>query len=75
VAQLLNDFILITTSDKEKERCTMWIGIIILGYFIGVLLLIRFLQAVHHWDDEIEAMENQSRNANKKSVVDYRPAL
>ena len=53
----------------------MWIGIIILGYFIGVLLLIRFLQAVHHWDDEIEAMENQSRNANKKSVVDYRPAL
>jgi hypothetical protein len=53
----------------------MWIGIIILGYFIGVLLLIRFLQAVHHWDDEIEAMEYQSRKANKKSVVDYRPAL
>jgi len=53
----------------------MWIGIIILGYFMGVLLLIRFLQTVHHWDDEIEAMENQPRTANKKSVVDYRPAV
>lgn len=53
----------------------MWIGLIILGYFIGVMLLIRFLQAVHHWDDEIEMMENQSRSAGKKSLVDYRTAL
>jgi hypothetical protein len=35
----------------------MWIGITIIVYFIGVFLLIRFLQAVHHWDDEIEEME------------------
>jgi len=39
----------------------MLIGIILLGYFIGVGLLIRFFQAVHHWDDEIEAMENPHR--------------
>ena len=49
----------------------MWIGIIILGYFVGVFLLIRFLQAVHHWDYEIEAMENQT---NRKNVVRYRHA-
>jgi hypothetical protein len=52
----------------------MWIGIFILVYFIGVLVLIRFLQAVHHWDDEIEAMEYQSRIADKSRVIDYRSA-
>jgi hypothetical protein len=35
----------------------MWIGIIIFGYFIAVLLLIRFLQTVKTWDKEIEEME------------------
>jgi hypothetical protein len=38
----------------------MWIGIMIVGYFLGLFLLIRFLQAVHHWDDEIEAMNIKS---------------
>jgi hypothetical protein len=52
----------------------MWIGIIILAYFVGVLLLVRFLQTVHQWDDEIEAMECQSKNAEKNSVIQYRSA-
>ena len=38
----------------------MWIGIIILGYFVSVFLLIRFLQSVHTWDDEIEVMHTNS---------------
>jgi hypothetical protein len=52
----------------------MWIGIILLGYCTGVFLLIRFLQAVHHWDDEIAAMENQSKNAGEKAMIHYRSA-
>jgi hypothetical protein len=36
----------------------MW-TIIILGYFVGVFLLIRFFKAVHNWDDEIKAMEGK----------------
>lgn len=32
-------------------------GIILLGYLLVVWLLIRFFQAVHQWDDEIEAMD------------------
>jgi hypothetical protein len=38
----------------------MWIGIAILGYFIGVFLLIRFMQAVSVWDKEIERMEEKA---------------
>ena len=49
----------------------MWIGIIILGYFIGFLLLIRFLQAVHNWDDEIEIME-YCHKCNKTHNCYYR---
>jgi hypothetical protein len=37
------------------------IGIVLLGYFIGIWLLIRFFQAVHQWDDQIEAMDNKKR--------------
>jgi hypothetical protein len=43
----------------------MWLGIILLGYCLGVWLLLRFMQAVHNWDDEIEAMEYQ-RQENQK---------
>jgi hypothetical protein len=52
----------------------MWIAILILGYLVGVFLLIRFLQTVHCWDDEIEAMENQAMQVNKESGVHFRPA-
>jgi len=51
----------------------MWIGIILLGYLFGVFLLIRFLQAVHQWDDEIEEMENQAQFPKHKPVH-FRPA-
>jgi hypothetical protein len=52
----------------------MWIGMILLGYFIGVGLLIRFFQAVHRWDDQIEAMEYQSAQVDKKRVARFRTA-
>lgn len=39
----------------------MWIGIVLFVYAVGVFLLIRFLQAVHRWDDEIETMEKFSK--------------
>jgi hypothetical protein len=44
----------------------MVIGLAILGYFLGVFLLIRFFQSVHHWDEEIETMENTSGNFERK---------
>ena len=52
----------------------MWIGIIMLGYALSLFLLVRFLQAVHHWDSEIEEMENQEGYTSTKSVVHYRRA-
>jgi hypothetical protein len=52
----------------------MWLGIILLGYFIGVWLLLRFFQAVHQWDDQIEAMEYQRQDKTKRKAADYRPA-
>jgi hypothetical protein len=48
--------------------------IIVLSYFIGVFLLVRFLQSIHHWDEEIEAMENQRRCINRKRIVHFRSA-
>jgi len=52
----------------------MWIGIILLAYFIGVGLLIRFFRAVHQWDDQIEAMEYPSAHVDKKRVARFRTA-
>jgi hypothetical protein len=52
----------------------MWLGIIILAYVIGLLLFIRFMQTVHQWDDEIEAMENESSNTEKSHAMRYRSA-
>jgi hypothetical protein len=52
----------------------MWVGIIILGYFVAVLLLIRFLQTVRFWDDEIERMENRYIEAKKHPKRQLRPA-
>lgn len=52
----------------------MWLTIILLGYFVGVGLLIRFMQAVHMWDDEIEAMENRRLENKRHKKVHYRPA-
>ena len=52
----------------------MWIGIAILEYFVGVLMLIRFMQAVHSWDNEIEEMEYWKQANKKRSVANYRPA-
>jgi hypothetical protein len=57
-----------------EERYDMLIGIIIISYCIGVFLLVRFLQSIHHWDEEIEAIENQARYTNRKKVVHYRLA-
>jgi hypothetical protein len=45
---------------------------IILGYFVGVGLLIRFFQAVSNWDDEIEAMENRWLENRKPKKAHYR---
>ena len=47
----------------------MWITIIILGYFIGVWLLIRFMQAVSSWDDEIGEMIAFKRWDNEMKEV------
>ena len=74
VAHLLMQLNIAECYLRTEERCVMWLGIIILGYFTGVFLLIRFLQAVHQWDDEIEAMEIQSRNITKKNLIHYRSA-
>lgn len=38
----------------------MRLGILILGYLIGVFLLIRFFQTVKRSKEEIEEMENES---------------
>ena len=35
----------------------MWMGIILLAYCVGIGLLIRFFQAIHQWDKQIEMME------------------
>jgi hypothetical protein len=52
----------------------MWVGIAVLTYVVGVVLLIRFFQSVHQWDEEIESMENQPKHARRKKSVQYRPA-
>jgi Ca2+/Na+ antiporter len=59
---------------NNKASYTMWLGIIILAYVIGLLLFIRFMQTVHQWDDEIEAMENESSNTEKSHAMRYRSA-
>jgi hypothetical protein len=51
----------------------MWIGLAIIGYISGVFLLIRFFQAVHQWDEDIEQLENESVHQLKHST-DFRPA-
>jgi len=51
------------------------IGLAILGYVLGVFLLIRFFQSVHHWDEEIETMENASRHVEKKREPQLRSAI
>jgi hypothetical protein len=51
----------------------MWIGLAIIGYIGGVFLLIRFFQTVHHWDEEIEQLENESIR-QLKNTADFRPA-
>jgi len=50
----------------------MWIGLAIIGYLVGVVLLIRFFQTVHRWDEEIEKMENEG--CAKKIKKPFRPA-
>jgi hypothetical protein len=57
-----------------NERYIMWIGLVILSYVLCVFLLIRFFQSVHHWDGEIELMENQYGHTGKKHKASYRPA-
>jgi hypothetical protein len=52
----------------------MWLGIAVLMYVVGVILLIRFFQTVHQWDEEIESMENQPKRTRKRKTIQYRPA-
>ena len=52
----------------------MWTGIVILGYVVGIFLLIRFFQAVHRWDEDIEAMEGPDHHGSKRHVSHYRSA-
>ncbi len=43
---------------RTQKRYNMLIGILIIGYLLGILLLLRFFQMVHHCDEEIETMAN-----------------
>ncbi len=40
----------------------MIIGLIIIGYLIGLGMLIRFFKVVHQWDEEIEMITGKSLN-------------
>ncbi len=66
MALLLKYVIMVAVIITVNEGCLMWIGIVVVGYAIGMTLLIRFFQTVHRWDDEIEALENRSKHTRKR---------